>query len=57
MEKELVHDDYEKFLLEEVNKCSMVSIEMADLWFNDTQLQNYCSVCNEELEKLGSSIV
>ncbi|CAI4718060.1 BAQ_1a_G0044320.mRNA.1.CDS.1 [Saccharomyces cerevisiae] len=56
MEKQLVHDDYEKFLLEEVNKCSMVSIEMTDLWFNDTQLQNYCSICNEELEKLRPPI-
>ncbi|CAI4049417.1 Sip3p SKDI_14G0740 [Saccharomyces kudriavzevii IFO 1802] len=57
MEKQLVHGDYEKFLVEEVNKCSLVSTEMADLWLNDTQLRNYCSVCNEEIVKLGSSII
>lgn len=57
MEKQLVQGDYKKFLSDEIDKCSMVSIEMADLWSNDTQLQKYCLNCDEELRKLGSSLI
>ncbi|CCH58356.1 hypothetical protein TBLA_0A05630 [Henningerozyma blattae CBS 6284] len=57
MERELVHGDYRKFLLQEIDKCNVISQEMTGLWLNDTKLQKYCINCNDELDRLSSLLL
>ena len=53
MEKELVKGDYRLFLIEELNKCESVSVEMPDIWNTDKKLQEYCSVCKSEFTNMN----
>lgn len=57
MERELVHGDYRKFLLQEVDKCNVIDAEMNELWTNDTKLQTYCENCHSELDRLSGLLL
>ena len=52
MEREVVQGDYRKFLLQEIDSCTVVKREMNDVWTNDTLLQNYCHSCSSEFDRL-----
>ena len=48
MERELVQGDYRTFLLAELDRCNTVSTEYPGVWSNDTRLQEYCLLCEQE---------
>ncbi|CCF58033.1 hypothetical protein KAFR_0D03850 [Kazachstania africana CBS 2517] len=54
MERELVQGTYRKFLLMEAGKCVRAENEFSDIYKNDTQLQEYCTSCVDELDRLQS---
>lgn len=57
MEKELVQGDYRKFLINEIEKCKEVSVELPEVWEKDHVLKSYCNTCREEAKKIGQSIL
>lgn len=57
MEREIVHDDYEKFLNSEIERCKMLQDEAPEVLSNDTKLSNYCYNCERELERLSSLLL
>ncbi|AET37377.1 Sip3p Ecym_1123 [Eremothecium cymbalariae DBVPG len=54
LEKQLVSQNYQEFLLKELHQCSIVETEFKDVWKADKKLQNYCSICENELTTLHS---
>lgn len=57
MERELVQDQYKKFLLSELEKCELIREEVFELWENDTQLNIYCENCRGELYRLSTLLL
>ncbi|AMD19561.1 HCL590Cp [Eremothecium sinecaudum] len=53
MEKELVKVDYQNFLMEELENCNTVKELHIDNWNKNLQLQEYCSICEEELADIN----
>lgn len=54
MEKELVKGDYRQFLINELNKCETVAIELPQVWESDESLIEYCSIAREEFSNMLS---
>ncbi|CCK72612.1 uncharacterized protein KNAG_0K02490 [Huiozyma naganishii CBS 8797] len=57
MEKEILHGDYRKFLIQEIEKCRKVHAEYPKVWVEDPVLKKYCDSCNEELQNLSSKLL
>lgn len=57
MERELVQDQYKKFLVKELENCHIVEQEVSQVWSNDTQLQKYCQSCSTELYRVGTLLL
>lgn len=57
MEKELVHGDYKKFLIKEIEKCRQTAGEYPIVWQEDKVIQKYCNDCSNELEKIGKQLL
>lgn len=57
VEKELVHGDYRKFLIKEIEKCRQTETEYPIIWQEDKVIQKYCKDCNLELEKIGQQLL
>lgn len=54
MEKELVKGDYRQFLINELNQCETVAIQLPDVWENDENLLEYCHLAREEFGNMLS---
>ncbi|CCK70727.1 Sip3p KNAG_0F00580 [Huiozyma naganishii CBS 8797] len=52
MEREIIHGDYRKFLLEETAKCARVRDHITETYEEWSELQLYCTSCMEELSRL-----
>ncbi|EJS43387.1 YHR155W [Saccharomyces arboricola H-6] len=53
-ENELVQGSYRKFLITERDKCLTAKNEMSDLWVNDSKLQDYCTACFAEYDRISA---